>query len=146
MRRDKLSGGRRRRRAQIGGKISDREISFVSHGRDYRNRRRPNRAGDSFFIESPKILNRSTAAPHYYYIYAALVIAIAQRAFVVLVEKSNCAHNLVSSAIALHAGRGEQNVDCPRASRDHVEDIANRGAACRRDHAHAFGKNRNRTL
>src|SRR5438876_7510671 len=52
---DQLGGRRRRGRAQVGGKVGDRKISFVADGGDHRNRRVANRARDCFFIESPEV-------------------------------------------------------------------------------------------
>src|SRR6267154_6667005 len=62
MRGHNLGGGRRSRRAHVGNKVSDGEISFVTHGRDHGNCRSSNRARDHLFIKSPKVFYGSAAA------------------------------------------------------------------------------------
>src|SRR6266581_1985340 len=61
---DQLGGRRRRGRAQVGGKVGDRKISFMPDGGDYRNRRVADRARHGFFVESPKVFDRTAAAPY----------------------------------------------------------------------------------
>src|SRR5438876_7376443 len=61
---DQFGGRRRRGRAQVGGKVGNREISFMADGGDYRNRRVADRARHGFFVESPKVFDRTAAAPY----------------------------------------------------------------------------------
>ena len=77
---DQFGGRRRRGRAQVGGKVGDRKISFMADGGDYRNRRVADRARHGFFVESPKVFDRTAAAPYDDYVDPAVVTSIAQRA------------------------------------------------------------------
>src|SRR5205809_4828532 len=72
--------------------------------------------------------------------------SVAQSARVKLVKEFDCAYNFAGGAVTLHARRGKQDMHGAGASRDHVQDVANRGAVWRSDHAYAARKHRNRSL
>ena len=57
-----LRGRRRRRRAQVGHEVRDREIGFVADAGNDRHRRCGDRAGQHFFVERPQIFERAAAA------------------------------------------------------------------------------------
>src|SRR2546427_2810121 len=63
--------------------------------------------------------------------------SVAPSARVKLVKEFDCAYNFAGGAVTLHARWGKQNVHGAGASRDHVQDVANRGAVWRSDHPHA---------
>src|ERR1051325_11507266 len=84
-----LSGRGRRRGAMIGSEIGDREIGFVAHCGDYRNRRLANRTRDLFLVESPEISRRATATAHDQHIDEIRRATFAERTFVVEVDKTN---------------------------------------------------------
>src|SRR5258708_31047488 len=141
-----FGGGRRRGRAQVGGKVGDRKIGFMADGRDHRNRRVADRAGNSLFIESPKVFDRAAAAPYDHYIDPVVVTPILQRARVMIVKKLNRADDLVRGVFALHASRREQYMNAARASRNYVDDIANGGAGGRSDDANPSREKWNRAF
>src|SRR5258707_2887850 len=128
-----FGGGRWRGRAQVGGKVGDRKISFMADGRDHRNRRVADRARHSLFIESPKVFDRAAAAPYDHYIDPVVVTP----ARVMFIEKFDRANDLVRRVFALHASRREQNMNAARPSRNYVDDVANGGAGGRSDDANA---------
>ena len=61
-RHDDLRGGRRRRRAHVGGEVGDREVDLVADGRDDWHRRGDDGSRDDFFVERPQVLDRAAAA------------------------------------------------------------------------------------
>ena len=63
LRRDHHFGGcRRRRRAQVGDEIGDRDVGLVPDGGDDRHGARGNRSRHAFLVERPEIFDRSAAA------------------------------------------------------------------------------------
>ena len=62
------------------------------------------------------------------------------------VEQFDCVNDFAGGALTLHARRGKQDVHGAGTSGDYVQDVANRGAVCRSDHAYAARKHRNRSL
>src|SRR5258708_27592748 len=100
----------------------------MTDGRDYRNRRVADRARHGFFVESPKVFDRTAAAAYNNHIDPAIVAA----ARVMLVKELNRADDLAGSSFALNASRCEQDVNTARPSRNHIDDIANSGAGRRR--------------
>ena len=57
-----LRRGGRRRRAQVGDEIADREVGLVADAGDRRDLARGHRARDDFLVERPEILERASAA------------------------------------------------------------------------------------
>ncbi len=124
-----LSRGRRRRRAHVGDKISDGEISFVTHGRDNRNHGSANRACDHLLVESPEVFDGSAAAAYDHYINGGVQVPGSHGARVKVVEELNGADDLLGRAVALDPRGREQDVHGACAPGNYVEDVANRGAA-----------------
>src|SRR2546421_1021889 len=124
-----LSGGRRRRRAQVSGKVSNREVSLMPNSRDDWNCRCPNRACDRFFIERPKVFNRATAAADNQDVDRRIAAPIAEGPRVMLVQKSNRALNFMRRAFALNTRGRQEEMHGARASGNYVDDVANCGAA-----------------
>src|SRR5258707_4230583 len=141
-----FGGGRRRGRAQVGGKVGDRKIGFMADGRDHRNRRVADRARHGLFIESPKVFDRAAAASYDHYIDPVVVTPILQRARVMIVKKLNRADDLVRGVFTLHASRREQDMNAARASRNYIDDVANGGAGGRSDDADASREKWNRAF
>ena len=57
-----LGRGRRRRRAQVGDEVRDREVGLVADRGDHRNAAGVDRARDRLLVERPQILQRAAAA------------------------------------------------------------------------------------
>src|SRR5437660_10263027 len=111
----------------------------MPHGTHYRNRRMENRTRHNFFVEFPKILD-APAAPREHDDVDRFPQRTRRGKFV---ERRR---NLRPSAAALHAHRADEHFDIWRAPPEHVEHVADRGPAWRRDNADAFWKSRQRTL
>jgi hypothetical protein len=58
---EQFRGGRRRRRAQVGGEVGDREIDFVADRGDDGDRAGADRARDRFVVERPQVFERAAA-------------------------------------------------------------------------------------
>ena len=56
---DDLGGGGRRRRAEVGDKVGDREVRFVADSGDNGDRRLADRARYFFLVESPQVFGRA---------------------------------------------------------------------------------------
>src|ERR1700730_6539609 len=107
----------------------------MTNRRDHRYGRRSNCAGHRFFIKCPEVFDGSTTAAYDDYIDPAVYARISQGARMKLVKKLDRAHDLLGRAVALYSRRREQHVHRAGASRDNIEDVANRSAARRSDHA-----------
>ena len=66
-----LGGGRRRRRAQVGDEVGDREVGLVADGRDRRDRGGRDRARDALLVEGPQVLEAAAAAREHDHVEAA---------------------------------------------------------------------------
>src|ERR1700721_3593081 len=78
---DELCRGRRRWRAQIGGKVRDGEVSFVSdRGNDWQPRR-SNGARNLLAVEGGKIFKRTAAARYNNEVDEICGIQLGQRSF-----------------------------------------------------------------
>src|SRR5437879_12602341 len=89
---------------------------------DHRNHRRANSARHHLFVESPEIFNRATAATDDDYVDPALLT----HARVMFVEKPDCPGNFAGRAVALDAGRSDQQMNAASSPRDYVDDVVNR--------------------
>ena len=98
---------------------------------DYRNHRLRDGARDRFFVESPEIFERASAAREDQYIDGLLPI-----------EKLKCADNFESRAVALHANRKQCQVHVVEATAQDADDVANRGTGRRRDQTDAARQHR----
>ena len=78
----------------IGDQVADRDVDFVTDGRDDRNTASREGARDAFVVEGREILARSTAASDDHEIRATPPI-----------HPVECAAELVSSRVALNRGR-----------------------------------------
>src|SRR6185437_5062530 len=114
--------GGRSGRAQIGHKIRDGEIGFVSYAGDYRHSRSGNRASDNLFVEGPKVFERAAAAGENHHVGGFRAIEIAQ-----------ARDDLAGRSFALHFYRIELDVNIREAALEDAENISNRGAR-RRTH------------
>src|ERR1051326_1403965 len=61
----------------------------------------------------------------------------------IIIQKSDRANDLVRRAFALDTRRRNEQMHRPRASRNHIDDIANRGATGRSNYADSSRKERN---
>src|SRR5437868_8012532 len=104
-RRDDLRSSRRRGRAKVSNKISNSEISFVTHSRDHGNRRLANRTSDFLLIECPQILGRTTATSDDQNVNEIRGALFVQRAFMILIDEPDGARDVRTSRVALHARR-----------------------------------------
>src|SRR5260370_11755729 len=93
---------------------------------DHWNNRVADRAGHSFFIESPEVFDPTSAAPDDDYVDPAVVTS-AQRACVMIVKELNRADDLLRRTFALNPGRRKQNMNTARPSRNYIDDVANGG-------------------
>jgi hypothetical protein len=59
---DDLRGGRRGRRAQVGNKISDRDVGFMADGADDRDLAGEDSPRHPLIVKTPQILQRTAAA------------------------------------------------------------------------------------
>src|SRR6185437_5691508 len=118
--------GGRSGRAQIGHKIRDGEIGFVSYAGDYRHSRSGNRASDNLFVEGPKVFERAAAAgdDHDVGKFGAIEIAKA-------------ANDIGGRSFALHFRGIELDVNIREAALEDAENIANRRSGGRGDDADA---------
>src|SRR5881394_3927811 len=143
---DYLSCRRRCRCALVGHEIGDRKICFVADRGNNWDRRSAYRPRDRLFVKGPKIFDRATTPADDDYIDGSIKLAVAQCALMMLVEKTNCAHDLMRCSFALHARARDQNVDRASATRDDVENVPQRRPVRRGDDADTPGKHGNGTL
>ena len=68
---DQLGGGRGRGRAQVGDKIGDGEVGFVTYGGDHGKAARCNGAGHALAVEGGQVLQRSAAAGEHNHVHQA---------------------------------------------------------------------------
>ncbi len=107
---DQFGRGARRRRAQIGDEIRDREIDFVADRAHDRNRRMENGAGHDLFVELPQVFDAAAAARHDHEIERL-------PGLVRLGQFANRDRDFGGGADALHAHRIDQNLASPGARR-----------------------------
>src|ERR1051325_1648658 len=108
-----LRGGRRRRRAQIGDEIRDREVALVPDAGDGRNRARGDRSGHDLLVERPEVLERASAAADQHDVVQVPVRQMAQRR-----------GDLARRVRALHAHRVDLQMQPFEAAADDVENVA----------------------
>ena len=109
---------------------------------DHWNHRSANSARHQLFVESPEIFDRAAAATDDDYIDPAFLTD----ARVMFVEEPDGPGNFAGRAVALDAGRSNQQMNAASSPRDYVDNVAKRRAARRGDHADPSGKDRNRAL
>ena len=133
---DHLRGRRRRRRAQVGDEVGDRDVGLVADGRDHRHRAAGDRARHDLLVERPEILDRSAAAPDDDDVDARRPCAIAREP----------AGDVERGAFALHARRANHEVRVRVAAAQHVDDVAHGRAVERGDDADLAGQRGQRPL
>ena len=121
----------RRRRAEIGDEICDREINFVADGADDRNGRVKNGARHDFFVELPQVFNASPAARDHNQVDGFPPL-VRSRQFL---DRSG---NLRGRADSLHAHRIDEYLHIWRPPPQDIEHVADRRAARRSDDADPF--------
>src|SRR5262249_9643120 len=114
---DKFRGSGRSGRADVRNKISDGEIGFVADAGNDRNFALENRACNDFFVEGPKIFHRTAATSEDQNVNEFS-----------LIEKSQCADNFFSGAVALHTHGKQRDVHVVKAALQNANDVANGGA------------------
>ena len=134
-RHDQFGGRRRRRRADVGDEIGDRDVGLVADRRDDRHRRGGDRARDDFLVERPEVLDRPAAASDDDDVDARHAADGAQPA-----------RDLAGRAFALHARRADHEVRVRVAPPQHLDDVADRGAVERGDDADLARQRRQRPL
>ena len=116
--------GRRSRgwSANVGHEIGDRVVDFVAYGRDDRNRRAMDCAGDDFLIERPQVFERAAAAADDYYFGAAVAIQVLDRV-----------RDIGRRSRPLNPGGPDYQMEIRKAREDNRQDVADRRGAQRRD-------------
>ena len=117
-------------RAQVGHKIGDGEIGFVSHAGDHRYGGSGNRAGNNFFVECPEIFKRATAAGEDHNVSEFGAIEVAQ-----------ARDNFSGRPFALYFYGKELHVDIREAALEDAENVLNRRSRGRSDDADAARQN-----
>ena len=110
---DQFRRAGRRGRTHVGDEIGEREIGFVSHAADDRNRAGFDGAHDRFFVKRPQVFNAAAAATDNQHI-----------AFGALRCGFNCLGNLKFAARALNGGRINDDGNFGRAAFQGGNDIA----------------------
>src|SRR5260370_23018772 len=119
---DELGGGGGRGSAHVGDEIGDGEIGFVADTGDYGYFRSEDGGGDFFFIESPEIFERATAAGEDQNVDHAPAI-----------EELHGTHDFRGCALALHAHGIDGEMHMPKAPAQDAHHVADGGAAWVRD-------------
>ena len=121
-----LGRGRRRRCAQVGGKVGDREVGFVADGADHGDRAGADRARHGFVVERPQVLERTATARE-------------QQHVVVPRARGRGEHgdDRWRRFLALHRHRQDVDLDQRIAPAQHAQHVAHGGAAGRGDDADA---------
>ena len=132
---DDLGRGRRRRGAQVGDEIGDGHVGLVADRRDHRHRRGGDGPGDGFFVERPEIFDRPAAAAGDDHVHALDAGDLPQRP-----------GDVAGRALALHPRRRDDDVGVRIAAPQHPDDVAQRRAVERGDHADAARQCRQRPL
>ena len=140
--RDDLRRGARCRGANIGDEIADGEINLVSHGGNHRQLRLEDRARHRLLVERPQILQAPAAARHENQVKPFL----GRQRRAPFVEQADGSRDLPRRAVALHAGRREDDLQARRASLDDMQHIADRRARRRGDEAQSSWIAGQRTL
>ena len=125
--RHQLGGGGRRRRPQIGDKIGDGEINFMSDRADHRDLRGGNCPRHDLLVERPEILHAAAAAGDDNDIAGMMGI-----------EPADAGHDLGCRILPLHRGRDDAEMEAGKPAADDVEEIADGGPFRRGDDADAF--------
>ncbi len=130
---DNFRSGGRSGSAQVGHKIGDGEIGFVSHAGDHRHSGSGNRAGDSFLVECPEVFERAAAAGEDHHVGEFGAIEIAQ-----------ARDDFAGRSFALHFYGIELDVNIREAALEDAENISNRRSGGRSDDADAARQHRQR--
>ncbi len=115
---DDLRGRGRRRRAHVGDEIGDGEIDLVADAADDGDGRGGDGARHRLVVEGPQILERAAAAGQNEH------VALGPPA-----GQAYCRHDLRGGRCALHGHGIDQHRNRGEAPRQHVQDVADRGAA-----------------
>src|SRR5690348_926982 len=126
---DDFRGGGRRGSANVGDEIGDGEIGFVANAGDNGDARIENCAGDDFFVERPKIFERTSAARKNEHVREIL-----------LVEKFQGFDDFARGFFSLDAHGIERYADIVEAAAEDAHNVANRGPFGRSDQTDAAGK------
>jgi hypothetical protein len=126
-----LRGGRRRRRARVRHKISDRYVYFVPHRRDDGHRRLEDRPRDRLLVERPQVFERAAAAGDDQRVYGFYLQRVA-------IGGADRLGDLDRSSFPLDFGREEQHLDDGVSFAHDLEDIAQGCAFGRGDDPDAF--------
>jgi len=138
--RQQFRRGRGRRRAHVGDQVRDREVGLVAHGGDHGQPARVDRARDHFLVEGPQVLERAAAAPDQQHVERRLQ----RRRHAVRARDGR--GDLRARALALHRYREHADRERRVAPSEHGEDVVQRGAGGRRDHAEVRREPRQCTL
>ena len=136
---DQFRGRAGSRRPKIGHEIGDREIDLVADGADDRKRRMKNCASDDLFVEFPQVLDAAAATRDHNEIewFPGLVRPP---------EFLDRDGDLSSGADSLDAHGIDEHMNIRRAAAEHIQNVADRGAARGSDDADPPRKFRQRTF
>ena len=121
---DALRRAGRRRRALVGDEIDDREIDLVTDAAYDRDRAGVNGAGHGLVVERLQILERAAAAREDQHVAVSAAPGEAQRI-----------DDLAGRGHALHGNRVDEDGHGRETPPEHVQDVADRRARGRGDHA-----------
>ena len=132
---DHFGGGRGRRSTEIGYKVGDGEVGFMTYRGNDGKAARCDRASNALAVEGRQVFERSTAARQYDDVREARYVQFNQRRL-----------NLRGGLVALDCDGAEQHVEAGVAAADDVEKVADHGAGGRSNNAHGAGKSGQRAL
>ena len=118
---------RGRRSAQVGDKIADGKVCFMTDRRDDRRAARGDRACEGFVVERPQILHRAAASADDQHVALSLRVELPQGV-----------DQLCRRSLALHQNRRQHHVDSRKTPVQNIADVLHRRAGRRGDDAHGF--------
>ena len=122
--RDELRGTGRRRRADVGDEVADREVGLVAHGGDDRQRGVDHRARDLLVVERPQVLDRAAAPSDDQH------VDLRTR-----VRRTDRLHDARGRGLALHGRRVDDDAQRRPAARERRQHVVQRRALWRRHQA-----------
>src|SRR5262245_21025972 len=127
---NQFGGGTRSGGAQVGDKIADSEIDFVTDRRDNWHNGVKYRACNDFFIELPQIFDAAANACHNHEIDR-------RKRLVRHCQLANGNGDFLRCAASLYTHRIDQNLQPWRATTEHVQHIADGCSALRRHNSNS---------
>ena len=129
---DQFGGGAGGSGAEIGHKVADGKVDFVSDGGDDGEGGMEDSAGDAFFVEGPEVFEAAAASREEDKVKTIVRVGAAP-----VVEQFDGTGDVFGGTSALHAAGGEDEFQAGMAALDDVEDVADGSAGGGSDEADA---------